>query len=790
MSTIVEQLQGGFDEWPELLPTLGGMLESQAAQEQVGALRVLAMLCEDLQDRFQETHLEALVPRLLAFFKSPHARVRRFALECLAPFTARPTRVFMSHSATYLEGLFHLAGDGDAAVRKKVAHAFNVLMERSSEVIEPHFPRVVEVILTACDDADEDVAMEACDFWNTVCSAQAARSLETYLPRIVPTLVRHLVYSADELAAIEAEGDDPAEAERQQDLKRTNLKGGHRGKGAGGKGGESDDEDEDESDSDDGDFDDDNHTAWSLRKCAGVALDLLSHVFQNDILPHLLPLLDTPLNNPTKWEHREAAILAIGAVAEGGYRGMRQYLPDMIPFLVTFIGAEHPPLVRSIACWAVGRYSAWIVRQRDSADKFLQPVLAAMLTAMVDMRSKRVQEAACAAFTVLEEDAGPALSPFLPDIVNQFVAALEMYQTNNTLLLLDTIATLAHTLKDDINNEAVVNRLLPAILNRFEQSTASDPLMVPLMEALTPLCVSLGPTGGMEPFARRVFDGSLRLIEMRLTEDRLAKERDLDPPDMDIVFYALDLLAGLCEGLGTSFESLFTSAPQLWHMLIYCMKDPTPDVRQSAYGLVGELSKAAFAHLAPHVGDLMTELDSAIEPKSDYPLVTNNAVWASAEIAFRLGPGGAATYAPRLLSHVSDILKTTRQSSTLIETTCIAVGRLAMVEPAIVAQAVRELGFFEHWAMGAKLVRQKGDLEMTLFSLCRIMEAEPERCVPGFSAFCLTIGSYSKPSRELHEAIYKILHGFKPAFGAGWADYIAKFPDHLRQKLHERYELS
>ncbi len=53
MSTIVEQLQGGFDEWPELLPTLGGMLESQAAQEQVGALRVLAMLCEDLQDRFQ-----------------------------------------------------------------------------------------------------------------------------------------------------------------------------------------------------------------------------------------------------------------------------------------------------------------------------------------------------------------------------------------------------------------------------------------------------------------------------------------------------------------------------------------------------------------------------------------------------------------------------------------------------------------------------------------------------------------------------------------------------------------
>lgn len=51
------------------------------------------------------------------------------------------------------------------------------------------------------------------------------------------------------------------------------------------------------------------------------------------MLPHLLPLLTSQLNH-SDWKHREAGILALGAIAEGCYDGMTPHLAGLIPVLV------------------------------------------------------------------------------------------------------------------------------------------------------------------------------------------------------------------------------------------------------------------------------------------------------------------------------------------------------------------------------------------------------------------------------------------------------------------------
>ena len=61
------------------------------------------------------------------------------------------------------------------------------------------------------------------------------------------------------------------------------------------------------------------------------------------------------------WRARESAILALGAISEGCAQGLLPYLADMVGMLLPKL-RDPRPLVRSITCWALSRYSHWIVQ--------------------------------------------------------------------------------------------------------------------------------------------------------------------------------------------------------------------------------------------------------------------------------------------------------------------------------------------------------------------------------------------------------------------------------------------
>ena len=60
------------------------------------------------------------------------------------------------------------------------------------------------------------------------------------------------------------------------------------------------------------------------------------------------------------WRARESAILALGAISEGCHRGLTPYLGELVTMLAPQLN-DARPLVRSITCWALSRYSAWLV---------------------------------------------------------------------------------------------------------------------------------------------------------------------------------------------------------------------------------------------------------------------------------------------------------------------------------------------------------------------------------------------------------------------------------------------
>ena len=68
-----------------------------------------------------------------------------------------------------------------------------------------------------------------------------------------------------------------------------------------------------------------------------------------------------------------------------------------------------------------------------------------------------------------------------------------------------------------------------------------------------------------------------------------------------------------------------------------CMLDPLPEVRQSAFALLGDLTKAAFKLVQPCVDQLIPVLARNLNP--EYISVCNNACWAIGEIAIVHGVG-------------------------------------------------------------------------------------------------------------------------------------------------------
>ena len=124
-------------------------------------------------------------------------------------------------------------------------------------------------------------------------------AIAPYLPQLVPVLLTGMVFDPDDPSMEFADDDDAHIADKEEDIAPAQTRRG--------------DVEDDEEDDEDDDDDDGGESAWNLRKASSAALDLLSSVFQDEILAVLLPLIEQLLQNPD-WQRRESGILAIGAV--------------------------------------------------------------------------------------------------------------------------------------------------------------------------------------------------------------------------------------------------------------------------------------------------------------------------------------------------------------------------------------------------------------------------------------------------------------------------------------------
>ncbi|XP_076355748.1 transportin-1-like isoform X4 [Tachypleus tridentatus] len=772
--------KGELTNWTELLPRLCQMLDSEDYNVCEGAFGALQKICEDsaevLDSEALDRPLNILIPKFLQFFKHSSPKIRSHAIACVNQFIISRTQILMMHIDQFLENLFHLASDEDPEVRKNVCRALVMLLEVRMDRLIPHMHSIIEYMLMRTQDSDDGVALEGCEFWLSLAEQPICKdALTPHLPRLIPVLVRGMKYSEIDIILLKGDvEDDEMIPDREEDIKpRFHKSKTHNQK-------HMDDNVEEDADSEDGLDDDNSLSDWNLRKCSAAALDVLANVLHEELLPVLLPILKETLFHQD-WEIKESGILALGAIAEGCMNGMVPHLPELVPYLITCLN-DKKALVRSITCWTLSRYSHWIVGQPH--DMFLKPLMTELLKRVLDP-NKRVQEAACSAFATLEEEACTELVPYLGFILETLVFAFNKYQHKNLLILYDAIGTLADSVGHHLNKQEYINLLMPPLIQKWNILKDDDKDLFPLLECLSSVATAL--QSGFLPYCEPVFKRCVSLVEQTLNQNmaNAAHPDQFEAPDKDFMIVALDLLSGLAEGLNGHMEQLVLSS-NIMQLLFQCMQDPIPEVRQSSFALLGDLSKACFQHVNPCISDFMPILGQNLNP--EFISVCNNATWAIGEISVKLGNSCSdmKPYVPMVLNQLVVIINKPNTPKTLLENTAITIGRLGYVCPEEVAPMLQQ--FIRPWCASLRNIRDNEEKDSAFRGICSMIGVNPGGVVQDFIFFCDAVASWVSPKADLKQMFYEIFHGFKNQVGeANWTRFSEQLPAPLKERLLANY---
>ncbi|KAL7206995.1 hypothetical protein ACSBR2_019648 [Camellia fascicularis] len=763
---------GGVFGWPELLHTLVKCLDSNELNHMEGAMDALSKICEDIPQVLDsdmpgltERPINVFLPRLLQFFQSPHASLRKLSLGSVNQYIMLMPDVLYMSMDKYLQGLFILSNDPTAEVRKLVCAAFVQLIEVRPAFMEPHLRNVIEYMLQVNKDHDEEVALEACEFWSAYCETQLPpENLREFLPRLIPVLLSNMVYADDDESLVDAE-DDGSLPDRDQDLKPRF----HSSRFHGSENAE--------------DGDDDIVNIWNLRKCSAAGLDVLSNVFGDEILPTLMPVVQAKLstNDDETWKEREAAVLALGAIAEGCISGLYPHLSEIVAFLIPLLDDKFP-LIRSISCWTVSRFSKFIVQgighqeRREQFDKVLMGLLRRILD-----NNKRVQEAACSAFATLEEEAAEELAPRLEVILQHLMCAFGKYQRRNLRIVYDAIGTLADAVGGELNQPTYLDIMMPPLIAKWQQLPNSDKDLFPLLECFTSIAQALGT--GFSQFAQPVFQRCINIIQSQ----QLAK---VDPVsagvqyDKEFIVCSLDLLSGLAEGLGSGIESL-VSQSSLRDLLLQCCMDDAPDVRQSAFALLGDLARVCPIHLHPRLSEFLDVASKQLSiPKLKETIsVANNACWAIGELAVKV----RQEISPIVMTVISCLIPILQHAEelnkSLIENSAITLGRVAWVCPEVVSPHMEH--FMQSWCIALSMIRDDIEKEDAFRGLCAMVRANPSGALSSLVFMCKAIASWHEiRSEELHNEVCQVLHGYKQMLRDGaWDQCMSALEPPVKDKL-------
>lgn len=576
----VELPQG---QWPDLIEILLGFVNNQANTNlKIATLQTIGFICETIKPEILSLRSNEILTAVIhgARKEEPSAEVQLAAIHALynslefvrENFEREGERNYIMQvvcEATQNASVSVQVGAFECLVR-----IMGLYYDKMSLYMEQ---ALFGLTVVGMKHADERVALQAVEFWSTVCEEEVDLAIEAQeaadygespeteskhfakiaLPEIIPVLLLLLT--------------------KQEE-----------------------DADDDE---------------WNVSMAAGTCLALLAGAVQDSIVPAVIPFIEAHIK-AGDWHQREAAVMTFGSILEGPDPSVLTPLVNQaLPLLIDMMNDTNVH-VKDTTAWTLGRICDLLI-PCIKPDVHLHSLISALVNGLQD--SPRIVANCCWALMNLSDQLGlyyeevtepnnpgqsSPLSPYYDGVIQALLRVTETTgnEANFRTAAYEAITSyLTHATIDAI---PVVQNTVVTILQRMEQLLGMQNQILGVDDRNNwnelqsnfcgvVICVIRKLSAGIQPLADRIMTLLLQLIQAAGKTSTVLEDAFL-----------------VVGSLASALESNFAPYIQAFLQFLFPALKAHEDTQLCtvAVGIIGDISRALGAQSAQYANDFMTIL--------------------------------------------------------------------------------------------------------------------------------------------------------------------------------------
>ncbi|KAG9295964.1 hypothetical protein G9A89_011816 [Geosiphon pyriformis] len=347
---------------------------------------------------------------------------------------------------------------------------------------------------------------------------------------------------------------------------------------------------------------------WNVSMAAGTCLSLLAQCVEDAVVAPVIPFVENHIRSQ-EWRYREAAVMAFGSILEGPEHKMLGNLVNQaLPVLIEMM-KDPSPQVKDTTAWTLGRVSDLLI-ECIKPDVHLHPLIASLVYGLKD--SPRIVSNCCWAIMSLSDSFGNKdgtastypLSPYFEGIITELLETTERAtnESNSRTSAYECISSLVTGAALDCF--ATILKLTVTILDRLDISISQQnqilgqderiiyaELQSNLCSVLTSIIRKLRTE--VVPFADRIMTTLLLLFNTQSKHSTTLEDG----------FLAVGALTTALEADFTRYLEAF--APFLYHALSNHEEHQLCNI---AVGLIGDICRALQDQSLPYCDTFMNVL--------------------------------------------------------------------------------------------------------------------------------------------------------------------------------------
>ncbi|KAG4304322.1 hypothetical protein PORY_002297 [Pneumocystis oryctolagi] len=634
-----------INQWPELMVTLvQNVSEGQNSNLKQASLQAIGYICETVNPESLSAQSNAILTAVVqgARKEEPNSSVRLAAVSALFDSLEFVKENFEREGERnyVMQVVCEATQSDDVRVQITAFGCLVRIMQLYYDKMRFYMEKALfGLTVLGMKHSDEKVALQAVEFWSTVCEEEIDVSLEIQealengvsserenfqfakiaLPEVLPVLLQLMC---------------------KQD----------------------DDVDEDE---------------WNVSMAAGTCVQLFSQCVEGLIVGPVLTFVEANIRS-NDWKRREAGVMALGSILEGpDPKLLETLMQEALPVLISMM-SDPVIQVQDTTAWTLGRVSDLVINA-ISPEIHLPSLVHALLNGLNS--NPRIVSNCCWTLMNLFEQLNSnsyrskqqtsIMSPYFENIVSSLLRVTEqtINENNSRTSAYEALSTMVTYSSMDMI--PIISRLLIIILERLEQTIAFQSQIIGIDErtshekhqsnlcnALTSIIRRLGVD--IRPSADRIMTILLQLIQSAsrqsiihedvfLAISALTSGKDLNSY-VNRMTFRLVLDGYFCVYLDSFVPFLYSALSNIEEYQLCSI----------AVGLIGDISRALGDKVIPYCDSFMTHLLQNLQSSILHPNVKPVILSCFGDIALAIGSG--------FIKYLEVVMQLLQQASTIYST--------------------------------------------------------------------------------------------------------------------------